>query len=415
VGDGTAGANLPGLAGPIRGLSYRARLVFQAVEQEMKWKNPLDLQKHGRFLLAGLPADLTTLFTFAYGKGVRIHSNSWGGGDAGAYDEQCQQVDRFVWNKPDFCIVFAAGNDGRDGDANGTIDPGSVTPPGTAKNCITVGASENNRPEFALTYGQGWPKDYPKDPIKSDRLADNPNQVVAFSSRGPALGNRMKPDIVAPGTYILSTRSRLLASNNYGYGRFGSSTLYMFDSGTSMATPLTAGAIGVMREYLRKMVGIASPSAALLKAALIAGAEPLMPGAALPDANQGFGRVNLDKLLAPQPPLKTTFAEGKGIATGGLDERTVAVAHGGAPLKVVLAYSDYPGPRLVNNLNLVVRDPASTAHVGNANGTTKFDGANNVELIGMANAPAGNYRVQVIGSNVPNGPQPFALVIIGAT
>ena len=38
---------------PIRGLAYNARLVFQAIEQEMNWSNPSFLSKYGRFMLSG--------------------------------------------------------------------------------------------------------------------------------------------------------------------------------------------------------------------------------------------------------------------------------------------------------------------------------------------------------------------------
>jgi hypothetical protein len=413
LGDGTASSLLPGLAGPVRGLSYRAKLVFQAVEQEIKWKKPADLKQNGRFMLAGLPSDLRPLFSFAYGKGARIHSNSWGGGDPKSYDEMAYQVDDFVWSKQDFCVLFAAGNDGTDHNSDGAIDLGSITPPGTAKNCITVGASENNRPQIALTYGSGWPTDYPVPPISVDRLANNPNDIAAFSSRGPTQDGRIKPDVVAPGTYVLSTRSRSIASNNFGYGKFGSTKLYMFDSGTSMATPLAAGAVGVIREYLRKTVKIASPSAALLKAALIAGAESVRGGTPAPDNNEGFGRINLDKVLAPQAPLKAMFVEGAGLSTGALKSVAISVKQGGLPLKVVLCYSDYPGPKLVNNLNLIVRSPGNVAFVGNGAGTS-FDSTNNVERVVVPQAAAGAYQLQVVGSNVPQGPQPFALAVIGA-
>lgn len=414
LGDGTASSNLPGLVGPVRGLSYKAKLVFQAVEQEMKWKDPRYNVKPGRYLLSGLPADLKTLFAWAYQKGARIHSNSWGGGDPGAYDDQCQQLDRFVWDHPDFCILFAAGNDGTDRDGDGIVDPGSVTSPGTAKNCITVGASENNRPGSPGTYGQYWPDDYPSPPLRDDPLADNPSQMVAFSSRGPTADNRIKPDVVAPGTYILSTRSRMVASNQWGYGRFGSATLYMLDSGTSMATPLTAGAVGLIREYLRKKAGIANPTAALLKAALIAGAASLN-GAQRPNNDEGFGRVNLDSVLAPRAPLKSLFYEGAGLATGQLMERALTLAPASGALRVVLAYSDFPGPRLVNNLNLILTGPDGVNHLGNVPaGVTNFDATNNVEVVDIATAAAGAWRVRVVASNVPNGPQPYALVVIGS-
>ena len=74
LGDGTASAQGPAL---IRGHAYKARLVFQAIEQEMKWKPtaPSNLRSE-RFILAGLPGDLTPLFQFAYDQGARIHSNS---------------------------------------------------------------------------------------------------------------------------------------------------------------------------------------------------------------------------------------------------------------------------------------------------------------------------------------------------
>lgn len=413
LGDGSSSSNLQGLAGPVRGLSHRAKLVFQAVEQEMKWNDPAYEREYGRFTLAGIPSDLKTLFSDAYELGARIHSNSWGGGDPGDYDDRCRQIDQFVWDHRDFCIVFAAGNDGRDGDRDGRIDLGSVTPPGTAKNCITVGASENDRPDQALTYGAAWEKDYPVPPIRDDRMADDFEQIAAFSSRGPTKDGRLKPDVVAPGTYVLSTRSRKIAPNNFGFGRYGSSTLYMFDSGTSMATPLTAGAIGALREYLRTKRHVANPSAALLKAAVIAGAQAA-GGAAAPDNHQGFGRVNLDAVIAPMAPLRTAFLDDGSVATGDSYRRLIRVTTGDAPLKVVLAYSDYPGQQLVNNLNLILTDPTSTPRVGNSKGGNTFDRANNVEVVTVPHAAAGTYELQVVGSDVRFGPQPFALVIVGA-
>src|SRR6185295_4168452 len=168
LGSGALSAGLPGLKGPIRGLAYQAKLVFQAVEQELKWKNPADLEENGRFLLAGIPNDLTELFKQAYQKGARIHSNSWGGGKPGEYDEQCRQLDQFVWDNKDFCVLVAAGNDGTDKDGDGKINFKSVTSTATAKNCITVGACENLRTKFnSEVYGDWWPDDYPSAPFKN--------------------------------------------------------------------------------------------------------------------------------------------------------------------------------------------------------------------------------------------------------
>jgi subtilisin family serine protease len=417
----SSGANskgLSGTAGPIRGLAYNAKLVFQAVEQELDWKDPKDLQDYGRYLLAGIPNDLTNLFMQAYQKGARIHSNSWGGGKPGEYDEQSRQLDQFVWDHKDFCILVAAGNDGTDQDGDGQINEMSVTSPATAKNCITVGACENKRTKFNNElYGDWWPTDYPVAPYKKAPMADQPDQVVAFSSRGPTRDKRFKPDVVAPGTWILSTRSTMIAPNNTAWAPFTPSKKYFFMGGTSMATPLTAGAVALIREYLRTKQKIAKPSAALLKATLIAGAVRLpatAPNGTLVDNHQGYGRVNLDAVLSPGKGLATFIDLTKGLRTGEVHTTTITIKSGAGKLKIVLAYSDYPGLSLVNNLNLILTAPNGKKYTGNQSGTgtAKMDTINNVEMIEIDKPSAGNWRLDVVASNVLHGPQDFALVYL---
>lgn len=420
LGSGSASTGLSGLTSPIRGLAYKAKLVFQAVQQEIDWKNPADAQRYGRYLLAGIPLDLGDLFSYAYKKRARIHSNSWGGGDPGAYDSQCEQLDRFVWEHKDFCVLVAAGNDGTDNDGDGKINPMSVNSPGTAKNCVTVGACENLRPEFdGQKYGAWWPRDYPAAPFKNDPMANNPEQVVAFSSRGPTQDGRFKPDVIAPGTFILSTRSTQIAPNNMAWAGFPPSRLYFHMGGTSMATPLTAGAVVLLREYYRKKMKVKSPTAALLKATLIAGVSRLsgysLAGAVL-DPHQGFGRVNLDAVLSPPAPASTRFAEIKpGLKTGEIHSMPVEVKSGNVPLRVTLAYSDFPGPALINNLNLTLTAPDGTRTVGNqvAGGGMIVDTKNNAEVVHISQPIPGTWKIEVIGSNVPQGPQDFALVYLG--
>ncbi len=174
LGSEAASRQIPGQA-QIRGLAPAARLVFQAVEQEVEWKSADDERRFGRYGLWGIPDDLAVLFLSAYRRGARIHSNSWGGGDPGEYDAQSRQLDQYVWSHQDFCVLVAAGNDGTDADGDGSINRMSVTSPATAKNCITVGASENRRTRFnAQTYGGWWPSDYPRSPYRSAPMADNP-------------------------------------------------------------------------------------------------------------------------------------------------------------------------------------------------------------------------------------------------
>lgn len=418
VGDGTASALLAGQA-PIRGLGYRARLVFQAVEQALEWKNPQNLQRYGRYLLAGIPPDITQVFQAAYSRGARIHSNSWGGGDAGAYDSQCRQLDAFVWTHPSFTVLVAAGNDGTDADGDGAINLGSVTPPGAAKNCITIGACENLRPAFdAERYGDWWPHDYPAPPYRSAPMADDPDQVVAFSSRGPTADGRCKPDLVAPGTWILSTKSTMLSPTAIGWKPFPASAKYFYMGGTSMATPLTAGAAAALRQHLRRDRGVPTPSAALLKAVLIAGATRL-PGTAVDgavlDNHQGYGRVDVAAVASPPAGVSLRLQQNRSVTTGQSRRTTISVQDASAPLRIVLAYSDYPGENLVNNLNLIVTAPDGTIHAGNQTDGTpaKLDATNNVEAVSIAAPAAGNWTIDIIGSNVPQGPQKYALAVRG--
>ena len=270
------------MGGDIEGTAPEAQLILQSV-----------LDSNGG--LGGIPVNLNDLFQKTYDDGARVHTNSWGvPGLNLPYDASSREIDEFVWNHQDQVICFAAGNDGVDGNSDGTVDSNSIGSQSAAKNCITVGASESLRKEFAPSYGTYWPGDFPANPVKRDKQANNPDGMVAFSSRGPTKEGRIKPDVVAPGTSILSTLSRNAPMGN----TFGTSTdpLFFFDSGTSMATPLVAGCAAVLRETLVKN-GLAAPSAALIKALLINGAD-VLPGqynpseaGESPNGNSGWGRV----------------------------------------------------------------------------------------------------------------------------
>lgn len=397
LGDGTS-AKL-GIA--IQGTAPAAKLVMQSV---------LD-SKGG---LGGLPADLNDLFADPYNKdGARIHSNSWGSttGD-GSYDSQASEVDDFIWNHRDLLICFAAGNEGRDANARGTIDAGSLTPPGTAKNCLTVGASENLRPTFNLTYGQGF--GYPANPIASDLVADNAEGIAAFSSRGPTQDGRFKPDLVAPGTAILSTRSRVTTSSGWGPS---ADPLYFFDGGTSMATPLAAGCTAVVREYLAKAHGANRPSAALLKALFINGAHPMAGQYAppeigvIPNTDEGFGRINVGEVVAPGGFVQF-WDEGTQLDTGEEETRTVTVAASGQTIKATLVWTDPAGAGLQNDLDLIVRAADGTERHGNvpANSTT-FDRVNNVEQVTWSQAPQGEVKIIIRANRITQATQPYALVV----
>jgi len=102
----------------------------------------------------------------------------------------------------------------------------------------------------------------------------------------------------------------------------------------------------------------------------------------------------------------------------------------GGPFRVTLAWTDYPGSptagkALVNDLDLEIVAPDGTHYYGNQdlydNGGDPYgcrrggpwDQCNNVEGVIVPQATYGTYTVIVHGYNVPQGPQPFAVVASG--
>jgi serine protease AprX len=389
--------------GKIRGGAYDAQFVAVGM-----WSPMLDN--------LSVPSKLSDLFAKAYADGARVHSNSWGA-------PQNFGADEYLAANQDLLVLFAAGNSGVDADKDGRVDANSIGSPGTAKNVLTVGAAKN----YVLVGGYQMKlsetrlKDsWPVEPLASSRLSENSTGLAAFSSRGPTQDGRIKPEIVAPGTNILSNRTRV-AGAEVLWGVYNDD--YVWSGGTSMATPLTAGAATVVRQYLvddRKMV---KPSGALVKAVLMHTAFDLFPGqfgalgkdkgqemlTGRPNNDEGYGRVDVDK--ATNLGKAIIVDEHTGLSTGDVHKYPLQVS-GGGKLTATLVYTDAAASAgaaksLVNDLDLVVVDPSGHE-------TSLGDHTNNYEMI-EAQAQAGNYEIRVKGTNVPQGPiggrQPYALVI----
>lgn len=302
LGNGSASGSNPGnhqYTASHAGTAPEAQLVFMALNTDGSTGIQC-IDQNGDFLARG------------YQNGARISSNSWGASDAGGYNIISSIVDNYVWQHKDYLVLYAAGNAG----------PGSQTigSPGTAKNVLTIGASENDRKDL------------------NERLADNTNEIAEFSSRGPTADGRVKPDVVAPGTWILSVRAAQAPDGSF-WAPFNDS--YAFMGGTSMATPLTAGSTALVREWLAKQRGINAPSAALMKAVMINGAVQL-PGAEVADMNSGYGRVDLKNTLRSNYVVMDDFVQG--LTTGQSKEYTIQVVTNTQQGLVVASAGDFAAP-----------------------------------------------------------------------
>lgn len=400
--------------GNIRGAAWGAKLHAQGL-----WSS----------IIGNLfpPFDLKVLFTDSYSLGFRIHSNSWGmPRGRGVYNALAKATDSFIFEHPDFFIAFAVGNDGVDLDRDGVIDEGSILSPSTAKNVLSVGASQNYILKGGIQKQASQLRDGDKkwgvEPIASSYFSHNPLGMAVFSSRGPTADKRIKPDVVAPGTNIVSVRGRKPTVED-AWGVFDEN--YIFSGGTSMATPLASGFAAVLRAYLLETTDLSSVSAALLKATLINTAFDLYPGqfgiresgqeqpSTRPNMHQGFGRLSTDRIFGENAAQYIYVDDWEGLSQG--EERSWEVESKGA-LRVTLVYTDTPGAlsaqkALVNDLDLEIHQGETIHHPNHGTGK---DSTNNVENIDIQSNSAASYRVLVRGARVPsgvNGKQAFALVI----
>ena len=464
LGDGGPG-------GRGRGNAPAANLVFQAVEEYLDTYSLCAGTPDGYYLV-GLPDDLRDLYQQAYNAGARIHSNSWGSDVSGDYTQDSADTDDFIWNNPDMTVTFSAGNAGIDANSNGVVDADSIGSPATAKNVITVGASENDRADgwpcdtglgytsldayqpgetcstmggvnLLGTWGQRYGSSFAAEPLSSDLTAGNADQMASWSSRGPVDDGRIKPDVVAPGTWILSGYSSLY-QEGYGDPVNPRNGVYQWDGwgmpvdqdykymgGTSMSNPLVAGAATVVRDFYQKTDGH-NASAALVKATIINSAVDMLDenndgsndnDYPIPNIHEGWGRVNL---VNATDGSHQYVDNGTGVATGTSAAYQFNIADAGEAFKVSLVWSDYASSaaaagNLVNDLDLTVTAPGGTVYSGNvfSGGWTQTGGSpdrvNNVENVYVQSAAAGTWTVSVNGFNVPQGgAQPFSLVVDGS-
>lgn len=341
------------------------------------------------------------------GERAYISSNSWGDSSAnGQYDASAMEADQFAWSHQDFLWFFSDGNDGA------KSQPGSKAgSPGTLKNGVAVGALQ-----------------------VAGATSGGANTRAPYSSWGRHADGRLNPTVMAPGgagtnpgsyTYIYSAD-----------GEIDNGTRAM--QGTSMACPIAAGACALLRQYLTEGwyptgAKVAAdgfvPSASLMKAVLAMSGDSTSSdhGPFTPDSLFGWGRVNLDTVLyftGNQAKLLLNDNR-EGLLTGEAVEYLVNIPSGATGLKISLCWADYPGApnaarSLVNDLDLDVYSPGgSNRYPGNSFGGsprrsqtgTANDSLNVLEGVHVQSPTAGTWRIRVSASNVPYGPQPFALAL----
>jgi serine protease AprX len=203
---------------------------------------------------------MTWVSAYANQFNIRVMNLSWG--TPSTQDPSVDPLDYAVerlW-KQGIVVVVAAGNNGP--------NAGTITKPGDDPTVLTVGAYDDKQ--------------------NSDLSDDS---VASWSSRGPTAQGVTKPDVVAPGRYIIAQRS-FGSTIEQTYPKALYPPSYIRGSGTSEATAVTSGLAALLVQ--------AHPTWTpdQVKAALKNTASPISGYSA---NNQGSGRVNMVAALAADP------------------------------------------------------------------------------------------------------------------
>jgi hypothetical protein len=299
---------------------------------------------------------------------ISVQNHSYGTGIENYYGADAKAYDISVNTNPSLVHIFSAGNSGASAAASGTYAgvQGFANITGSfkmAKNIITVGS------------------------------VDSFNNVMPLSSKGPAYDGRIKPELVA-------------------YG----------EDGSSGAAALTSGTVALLQQAYKLMHHDSLPSAALVKAVLLNGADDV--DAKGIDYSSGYGSLNAFSSLQT---IKTNHFFESSVSQNQTKTFTINVPANTKQLKLTIAWSDTAADAnaakaLVNDIDAVLKLPATAETwqpwVLNSfpnkdslllPAVRKKDTLNTVEQISIDDPQTGDYLIQIFGSHIINASQTFAV------
>ncbi|WP_406657812.1 S8 family serine peptidase [Methanolobus sp. ZRKC2] len=338
--------------------------------------------------------NLTRCYSEMIVSSVDISTNSYGNDDEkGNYTLGTQTSSQF-YDKAirDYNITCfkSAGNE------NNGEDYFTITPPGTAKNIITVGATEE----------------------------DSFSDLADFSSFGPCIDGRLKPEIVAPGYNILLDLP--------GYED-------TFE-GTSYACPIASGSAALVLEKWKSNYPAEDMLPSTMKALLVHTANNDGNG---PTYRYGYGMLDTKEavdLVELDMTKNLTIVQDYSTFQNGTSQTTYDLGYvpdNIGEIKVTIAWSDKEGSNpfenydLYNDLNLVIskddgisnqyyypwvldsdnkKNSASSVNSSTYDPQSYGDHLNPLEQVQIRNPGAGNYSIIVDGA-IDDGPQPYSLVV----
>ncbi len=302
---------------------------------------------------------------------LRYTNHSYGVSISGGYDQTARDHDLRIAAYPNHLVIYSSGNSG---DVQGYAPYNFAGCPADLTQCWAniTGQMKQNKNMFAV--GALSPADV----------------LTEFSSRGPMYDGRIIPQVVIEGI-----------------------------EGTSDAAPKVTGELAILAHVYKAKNGGAEPPSSLLRAIMMNTADDL--GNAGPDHKHGYGRPNLRRAYTVIDNAR--FLTGS-VSNGGMNSHTITVPANTKQVRVMVVWPDAAAavnanPAIVNNLNLVLKDPSATAynlwvldHTANpANlntpATRQVDNRNTIEQVTVDDPASGTWTLEVSGANVPSGPQTY--------
>jgi hypothetical protein len=306
-----------------------------------------------------------------------FQTNSWGNALTTAYTSISHQMDDIIW-RLDIAITQSQSNAGSQ----------LSRPQAWAKNIISVGGIRH-----------------------FNTLATTDDSWTGGASIGPAADGRIKPDVSYWYDSIFTTTTGSGYTPSFG--------------GTSAATPMTAGVVGLITQMWSENVWGTDPQggtvferqphASTLKALLVNSAQQYPfsgTGHDLTRTHQGWGRASA-RLARERAARSFVIDETHRLTLGQTATYPIEVLAGEGELRVTMAYPDPPGTtsaslHRINDLSLRVVSPSSTVYHGNNGllaGTASTPGGSpntidTVENVIVPSPEAGTWTVEVTATEI---------------
>lgn len=239
-----------------------------------------------------------------------------------------------------------------------------------------------------------------------------PYQIHYTSSRGPTTMGLKKPDVSAIGTYVVSAKSMR------GEGKSGHNERIIV-SGTSLSTPMVAGAAILIREYFEKgMFNGAQfdPNANTLKALLAASCDPVEVPVGVRAITEGHGEVNLRNILnvENQNHLRMGIAQNIEIKSGQHLSASIKINKPGNPIRIAIAYNDPVGStdssmNIIVDVSMYVEGPKINKF---GNDEEEMQSAIEAVIFRGEESMEGEYRIHLVASGVEAAGSVFASVVV---